>query len=355
MNCSDKDFIVRKDILLGTAESVLKVADEMKPDNAHVGDREVKGVTESDENEHIQCVLERLPSSLTNEQRCQAVELITKYSTVFSKSDFDIGRTTLMRHKIETRNSRPVRQHLRRHPFAHLEFIDEQVDKMLKSNVIEKANSPWSSNITLVIKKDKSLRFCIDFRAVNAITKVDSYPLPRIDSCLYTLEKAKYFSTIDLRSGYWQLEIDPESRDKTAFVTRRGVYRFQTLPYGLCNGTAAFQRLMDCVLSGLTWITCLCYLDDVIVFGSSFENHLERLKEVFERFKDANLKLHPGKCYMFQLEVEFLGFKISEEGIAPQKEKVQAVIEWPRPTNLTQVRGFVALASYYRRLIPAFS
>lgn len=351
LNCSAKDYHKQKNTLLGTAEKALEVAGRNETEETTtLVSPEDEADEENTNTEHINCVMERLPESLNEEQKQMARSFIRKHAELFSRSEFDIGRTSMVPYTIDTGDNRPVRQQLRRHPTAHLQFIDEQVEKMLQTGVIEKANSPWCSNVTLVMKRDKSLRFCIDFRAVNALTKVDSYPIPRIDSCLNTLGKAKYFSTADLRSGYWQLELDESTRDKTAFVTRRG-----TLSFGLCNGTAAFQRLMDCVLSGLTWSTCLCYLDDVVIFSDTFENHLQRLQELFQRFRDANLKLHPGKCFLFQQEVDFLGFVISGEGIEPQPDKIKAVTEWPRPTTLTQVWGFVALASYYRRLIPAFS
>ena len=166
---------------------------------------------------------------------------------------------------------------------------------------------------------------------------------------------ARYFSTLDLCSGYWQVEFDKESSEKTAFVTRKGIYKFNVLSFGLSNAPAIFQRLMDLVLLGLNWQICLAFLDDVIVMSSTFEQHLEHLQQVFERFRGANLKLNAGKCHLIQEKVKFLGSIVSRDGIAPDPEKVQAVKEWPVPTDLKQVCGFVALASYYRKHIAHFA
>ena len=225
----------------------------------------------------------------------------------------------------------------------------------VNGGVIEPTVSPWASNVVLVRKPSGELRFCVDYRQLNNLTVKDSYPLPRIDSCLDSLGGAKYFSTLDLRSGYWQIEADKETSEKTAFVTRKGIYKFNVLSFGLSNAPAIFQRLMDLVLLGLNWQICLAFLDDVVVMSSNFEQHLERLQQVFERFRGANLKLNAGKCHLIQEKVKFLGSIVSRDGIAPDPEKVRAVKEWPVPTDLKQVRGFVALASYYRKHIAHFA
>ena len=179
--------------------------------------------------------------------------------------------------------------------------------------------------------------------------------MPRIDSCLESLVGARLFSSLDMRSGYWQVPMEPHSAEKTAFVTRKGVWKFRVMPFGLTNAPAVFQRLMDVVLAGLAWEVCLIYLHDNVVFSDSFEKHVERLSLVFERLRKANLKLKPEKCRLFQRKVHFLGHVVSATGVEPDQKKVQAVVEWPTPRNLTEVRAFVALASYYRRHIAKFA
>ena len=168
---------------------------------------------------------------------------------------------------------------------------------MRKHGIVEPAASPWASNVVLVKKKDGSLRFCVDYRRLNAITYKDSYPLPLIDNCLSALSGASWFSTLDLRAGYYNIPIAECDRDKSAFITRTGCYRFTVMPFGPTGAPSVFQRLMDLVLCGLSYVSCLVYLDDIIIFGRNFEEHLDRLREVFDRICQANLKLKPSKIH----------------------------------------------------------
>ena len=321
-------------------------------------DEDISSTTEyspGDPAEHVQCIIDSLPADLSTQQRSKAEELILDNTDLFSKSEFDIGRTCVSKHHIDTGTNRPFKQPLRRHPLAHLPIIDDHVDKMLKAGVVSPTVSEWASNVVLIRKPDQTWRFCVDMRQLNNLTLKDSYPLPRVDSCLESLGGAVYFSTLDLRQGYWQQELDEDSSQKTAFVTRRGIFKFNVLAYGLCNAPASFQRLMDMVLNGLTWQICLVYLDDVVVFSSTFEDHVSRLQQVFDRFRVARLKLKPSKCKLFQRQIRFLGHIVSAEGVSPDPEKVKAVRDWPVPRNLYEVRAFVALASYYRRHIKGFA
>ena len=209
--------------------------------------------------------------------------------------------------------------------------------------------SSWSKSLT------ELLRFCVDYRQLNNLIVKDSYPLPRIDTCFDALGGAQYFSTLDLRQGYWQVENDPDSSDETTFFTRKGSFEFKVLPFGLSNALAVFQRLMNMVMQGLTWEACLVFLDDIIVISSTFEQHLERFSAVFQRLKAANLKLKPSKCRLFQIKVEFFGSVVSADGIEPDPEKLNAISDWPVPGNLTELRAFVGLASYYIRHVKGFS
>merc|ERR1712044_80222 len=175
-------------------------------------------------------------------------------------------------------------------------MAEKEVQKMLKDGVIETSNSPWASPVVLVRKKDNTLRYCIDYRKLNAVTRKDSYPLPRIDDSLDSLGKAKYFSTLDLASGYWQIGLTEQAKQKSAFCTTSGLYQFRVMPFGLTNAPATFQRLMERVLAGLQWQVCLVYIDDIIIFSETVEQHLEQLQTVFERLQQACLKLKPRKC-----------------------------------------------------------
>ncbi|MCW4335043.1 MAG: RNase H-like domain-containing protein [Candidatus Thiodiazotropha endolucinida] len=204
-------------------------------------------------------------------------------------------------------------------------------------------------------KKDNSIRICVDYRKLNEVTLPDSYPLPRIRDCLDALEGAKWFSTLDCTSGFFQVQNHPSDMDKTAFVCSKGLFAFRVMPMGLVNSPATYQRLMEHIMSGLQYEKCLIYLDDCIVYSKTFDEHITRLDEVFTRINKANLKFTPKKCHIFKDEVKFLGHIVSQKGIATCEEKVTAVKEWPVPTCLKEVRSFLGLASYYRRYIQSFS
>lgn len=282
-------------------------------------------------------------------------QLLLKHEEVFSTSEYDMGLTDAITHRIDTGDAKPVRQPLRRHPPAHVEAITEHIDKMLKQGVIEPAASPWASNIVLVRKKDSTYRCCIDYRQLNAVTTRDAYPLPRIDVCLDTMAGAKWFSTFDLRSSYHQVRVAPEDTDKTAFICPHGMYKFRTMPFGLVNAGATFQRLMDVLMTGLNLDICLVYLDDIVVFSATIEQHLERLEAVLTRLKSAGLKLKPEKSAILQKSVSFLGHMISDAGVGTDPAKTRTVMDWPSPKSLKEVRAFVGLASYYRRFVRDFA
>lgn len=294
-------------------------------------------------------------SNVHPSERNLLIPLLDEFSDVFSQGPDDIGRTNVVCHKIMTRDATPIRQPPRRVPIHRREQVGEMIKSMLKNEIIVPSESPWSSPVVLAKKKDGSLRFCVDFRRLNDITVKDAYPLPRIDTILETVAGAKYFSTLDLACGYWQVEIASEDRQKTAFSTENGLWEFTVLPFGCCNGPGTYQRLMDRVLSGLQWETCAVYLDDVIVWSSTIQEHTIRLREVFTRLREAHLKLKPSKCHLLKSEVSFLGHRISEAGIATDPGKVEAVRDWPTPRNVEQLRTFLGFASYYRRFVKGFA
>lgn len=176
---------------------------------------------------------------------------------------------------------------------------------------------------------------------------MDMFPLPRIDDTLDLLAESKFFTTLDLRSGYWQVQMEKDSREKTAFVTHSGLYEFLVMPFGLCNAPATFQQLMETVLAGLVGECCLVYLDDILVIGETFEDHLNNLQKVFSRLKEANLRLHPKKCYFASPSVDYLGYHVSAEGLSTDPRKTEAVANFPQLTDVKSLRSFLGLASYY--------
>ena len=296
-----------------------------------------------------------LPENLSPLQQQQLNELFKEFQDVFSQGDDDLGNTPLLEHGIETHGP-PLRQPYRRQNPAVRREEMTQVQQMLSSNVIRPSNSPWASPVVMVRKKDGSLRFCVDFRQLNAATIKDAHPLPRIDDLLDALHGAKWFSTLDLKSGYWQVPIAEQDKEKTAFRTSSGqLFEFNQVPFGLCNAPATFSHLMDRVLAGLHWETCLFYLDDIIVFSSTWEEHLARLREVFERLRHAKLKLGAAKCTFAAKEVSYLGHRVTEEGLLPDPSLLAAIRDIPPPKTATEVRSFLGLAGYYRRYVKGFA
>ena len=180
-------------------------------------------------------------------------------------------------------------------------------------------------------------------------------PTPHTDDTLDLLARSKYFSTLDLMSGYWQVEVDEGSREKTAFITHGGLFEFLVMPLGLCNAPATFQRLMESVLAGLVGDCCVVYLDDILVLGETFDSHIANLQRVFDRLKQATLQLKPKKCHFASSSVDYLGYHVSDKGLSTDQEKTEAVAKFPRPTDLKSLRSFLGLAPYYRRFIPCFS
>jgi len=301
--------------------------------------------------EHINSLLCNLPVDLTSDQRECAETFIRSYANVFSKSEYDIGHTNIIPHRIDTGDSSPHFEQLRRHPTAQLPVIDEHVQHMLEHDVIKPAASPWCSNVVMVRKQDGTVRLCIDYRKLNSLIVKDKFPLPKIDTCLDTMNGCEFFSTHDLRWGYWQTEIDERNRDKTAFVTRKGQWRFKALSFGLANAPSQFARIMELVISGLTYDVCLVYLDDILIFLKTFDEHLDHLVTVFDRLDHYALKLKPSKCSLFQRKVSFLGHVVSGRGIECDPNKVASIATWPTPTNIAEVRTFCGLASYYRTFV----
>ena len=230
---------------------------------------------------------------------------------------------------------------------------------MLDKNTIRESQSPLSAPAILVPKKSldgkPKYRFCVDFRALNAVTKFDPYPLPTFEETTSTLHGSKYFTVLDCYSGCWQVSIKEEHRERTGFTAPTGHYEFNRLPFGLSNNSSNFQRLMDAVLKNLVGTECYVFIYDVIIFSSTAEEHALRLENVSRRFDEANLQLHPGKCVFAQPKLQYLGYVLSERGISVYPDKVKVVREYPTPKSVKEVRVFLGLASFYRRLLQNFA
>lgn len=231
--------------------------------------------------------------------------LLQLYSDVIACDNYDLGRTDILKHSIDTGHATPIRQQVWRMSLPAKEKVRQLLQDMMEKKVISPSKSPWASPVVLVQKKNGSTRFCVDYRKVYKVTRKDAYPIPRIDETLDTLAGATFFSTLYLRNGYWQVEVDPGDREKTAFCKPEGLFEFNVMPFGLCNAPASFQWLMDSVLADLHWKDCLVYIDDIVVVGESFEEHLYNLQQVLEHHRQAGLKLQPCKYRFLQQKVTF--------------------------------------------------
>ena len=264
------------------------------------------------------------------------------------------GRTSLVEHQITLCEGAESRRRSYRIPERLLTTLKEEVDQMLAMGIIEPSKSEWCSPVVLVPKKDGSLRFCVDFRYLNSVSKFDSYPAPRIDDLIDSLGSAKWLTTIDLVKGYWQVPLNKSVKELTAFRTPWGLFHFSVMPFGLHGAPATFQRLMDQVLVGTNGYAA-AYLDDVIIYSSSWEEHLTHLTEVLLRIESAGLTINPAKCAIAKKETEYLGYVIGGGLIKPQVQKLAAIQNCPLPQNKTQVRSFLGMAGWYRRFVPNFS
>ena len=298
-------------------------------------------------------------SELPNGDKDKLLNFLTDHHQAFCLDPGERGETTLTQLEIDTGDSHPQSQPARRMPLAVRREVARQLEAMQNEGVIQPSRSPWASPVVLVRKKDGTHRFCVDYRRLNSVTKADTYPLPRIDDLLDQLGLAKYFTTLDLAAGYWQIRVHQGSQEKTAFVTPQGLFEFRVMPFGLCNAPAVFQRLMQQVLQGLNPAEgpdfVSVYLDDVLVFSQTLEEHLEHLKRVIERIEEVGLKLKPTKCKFVRKEVEYLGHIITPEGLRPNPKLVTAVREYPTPRDIHGLRRFLGMASYYRRFIAGFA
>lgn len=249
---------------------------------------------------HLHVLYAESCATLLEDDYGRVARLLQTYNNVFSTGPSDLGRTSLVQHNILATPGQPVKQSPRRMASDNRLAADQQVQQSLESGVAQPNNSSWAAPIVMVKKKDQSPRLCVDYRPLNEQTFKDAYPLRRIQDTVDTLSTAKYFSTLDLTSGYWQVEMTPRARKAAAFCTQKGLFEWNVMPFRLCNAPATFQRLMDHVLAGLQWEACLVYLDDIIVLGRDATEMLECLSQVFTRLRAANLKLKPSKCCLFQ-------------------------------------------------------
>ncbi|XP_071487443.1 uncharacterized protein [Diadema antillarum] len=287
---------------------------------------------------------------LDEEKMKEVKSLLLEFSDVMTDVP---GRTDIIEHAIELKTNEPIRSRPYPVPRSLKETIREEVNTMLRMGVIERSTSPYASPVVLVKKKDGKNRFCVDYRKLNAKTVVDNEPIPNIEELMAEIGNAKFFTKIDLAKGYWQIPVVEEDRKKTAFVTPDGQYEFKVLPFGLVNAPAVFTRMMRALLEGLPHV--VHYIDDILIYSSSWEEHLNDIRQVCLRLRQAHLTARPTKCHVACKSVEFLGHIVGQGKMKPTPEQIQKVMATTRPTTKKEVRAFLGLVGYYRKFIPNMS
>ncbi|PIK34653.1 hypothetical protein BSL78_28525 [Apostichopus japonicus] len=288
-------------------------------------------------------------------QREELRALLHRYDDVFSQHEETLA-CDKVEHRIILLDDKPVKVPHRRIPPHRWKEVRDHLQQLLSRQIIRESSSPYASPVVLVRKKDNSLRMCVDYRALNAKTHRDAYPIPRIEEALDALKGANYFCSLDLAHGYHQVPVSESDIEKTAFrVGTGGLYEFTRMPFGLTNAPATFMRLMDKVFGDENFQTVLIYLDDILVFGRTFQETQQRLEMVLSRLRSYNLKVKPEKCYLYEERLRYLGHIVSKDGILPDPEKTRAIQNWKRPETERELRSFMGLASYYRRFVANFA
>jgi len=232
--------------------------------------------------------------------------------------------------------------------------VQNEIDEMLKMGIITHSDSPWASPIVIVPKPDGSIRLSVDYRRVNSLTVLDPFPLPRVEVLVDKLGRANYLTKVEMTRGYWQVPLDDTSMPVSAFVTPTGHFHWRCMPFGLRNAPATFSRLVTILLKGLEYCSG-AYIDDIIIFSNTWEEHLKHLNLVFNRVREAGLTLNLKKCVFATGEVDYLGHHVGLGKVQPTEKKVEVLINFPRPTTRKQLQSFLGLASYYRKYIPHFA
>ena len=339
--------------LLGEIEEMSRYTSEQK--QIRRMSQEEERLSEDNTRKVIKQLGKELDERLTTGEKAKIMRILERNKYVFSSSKMDIGKTDLGQHTIETGNAAPIAFKHRRIPRGLEEDVGRYVNELKEAGIIRESNSPWNFPIVVTKKKNGDIRMCVDYRALNAKTERAIFPIPSANEVFDTIGTAKYFSTLDLSSGYYQVPIAENDIPKTAFSTRFGQYEFTRMPFGLCAAPATFQRVMNVVLRGENWVNCVVYLDDVLVFGKTIDEHNERLDRILQKMRKAGLKLSPTKCQLARKEVKYLGHVISGEGVQTDPDKTKAIREYQKPMCQKELRTFLGMTGYYRNFIKEYA
>ena len=357
-NVSDVDIIVHKGTRIGKFvalsghDALVNIIDSSVPVNKDNVKNENKEqfMPSRDVNMDV--------NSLTSAQKESLSQIIDEHADVFVGPDDKLGFCDIIEHEIHVEEgTKPFCQRAYRMAPKQQQAMQREINKMLEQGVIEHSTSPWGSPCFLVAKKSGEFRFVADLRKLNSCIKVDAHPLPTVEESLDFIGQAspKYFTTLDLQSGFYQTALHKDSRPYTAFRTSTGLYQFTRLVMGLKNSPATFQRLMECIFRGMTWQNILIYIDDIVIFSPNFDTHIKDIRQVFERLRASGLKLKAKKCFFGFEKIHYLGHIISKDGIAADTSKIEAVQNYPIPENVKALRSFLGLSGYYRKHIFNYS
>ena len=294
-------------------------------------------------------------SPVSQEQKRQLVEKMLQLEEVFSIDEFEVGCSKSTQHTIRVTEDTPFRERSRRLAPADVEDVRQHLRQLTEAGIITESRSPYASPIVVARKKNGRVRMCVDYRTLNRRTVPDQYTVPRVEDALACLSGAKWFSVLDLRSGYYQIPMSEADKEKTAFICPLGFFQFERMPQGISGAPATFQRVMEKAVGDMNLLEVLVYLDDLVVFGTTLEEHNQRLLKVLSRLKEEGLKLSLDKCQFCKTSVGYVGHIISQHGVATDPTKIEAVTTWPRPRTVSALRSFLGFCGYYRRFVKDYA
>ena len=344
-NCGDEPVVIRKGTFLGQLHEVTEIPTDVK---VQLGGEEPDKPPSYTE-EELQALIETLKIrelDIGQQNIDNLIQLIRRYATVFARNSQEVGHVRLMKVGIDVQGHPPIRVKPYRVSPTERNIIKAEVEKMLQAGIIEPSTSEWASPVVLVPKPDGSVRFAIDFRKLNEVTRKEVYPMPNIQDYLDVLRGNEYFTIADGQQAYFGLPMDENSMPLTAFICHLGQYQFLKMPFGLCNAPAIYQRLMSSVLQGMLWEECLVYLDDICLMSATVEEHLQRLEKLFQRLMSTGILLKPSKCHLLQRSIKLLGHIIDRDGTRPIGAKVQAIYDFP-VNSRPSLHTFLGMTGYY--------
>ena len=352
LNVGDEEIHINKNAKIATVQEI-KSADKLHASQfvGHIDDEEMGNLHRSDLKWDTKFQLDHLDHDV----KIRLEEFLKKNSDVFAASVFDLPGCSSVMHEIKLHDHEPVNCRPYRVPYNLRKEMDEQLNILLEANIIVPSNSNYASPVLLVKKADGGYRLAVDFRKLNKKLKKDTFPIPNINETIDSLSGARYFSTLDLMSGFHQQEIPKEHQHYTAITTHRGTFQFQRSPFGLSSSPNSFQRLMNLVLSDLSPLNILVYIDDICISSTDIDSHFEKLSLVFDRLRQHNLKLKPSKCHFLKTEITFLGFKIKEGKIFPASKNIEVVSKIKRPKSKKDVRSLLGCVGFYRKFFSDYS